>query len=145
LVTFATYFFLKKACPENIKLASFGILVAFNPNFLMGSTSNQFSLVFCLLVVGLWVIYCRSPKTITAVGIVIGLIPVSYTHLDVYKRQAQELPKDTFKREVERHLTGQETEPWEIIYFKLYKSQLPVIEQALETASLMLGLSLIHI
>jgi len=37
------------------------------------------------------------------------------------------------------HLTGQETEPWEIIYFKLYKSQLPVIEQALETAALMLG------
>jgi hypothetical protein len=36
-------------------------------------------------------------------------------------------------------LTGQETEPWEIIYFKLYKSQLPVIEQALETAALMLG------
>jgi hypothetical protein len=40
---------------------------------------------------------------------------------------------------VERHLTGQETEPWELIYFKLYKSQLPVIEQALETAALMLG------
>ena len=37
------------------------------------------------------------------------------------------------------HLTGKETEPWEIIYFKLYKSQLPVIEQALETAALMLG------
>jgi hypothetical protein len=53
--------------------------------------------------------------------------------------KAQELPRDTFKREVERHLTGQETEPWEIIYFKIYKSQLPVIEQALETASLMLG------
>ena len=34
---------------------------------------------------------------------------------------------------------GQETEPWEIIYFKVYKSQLPVIEQALETATLMLG------
>ncbi len=46
---------------------------------------------------------------------------------------------EEFKREVERHLTGQETEPWEIIYFKLYKSQLPVIEQALETAALMLG------
>jgi hypothetical protein len=28
---------------------------------------------------------------------------------------------------------------WELIYFKLYKSQLPVIEQALETAALMLG------
>ena len=36
-------------------------------------------------------------------------------------------------------LTGRETEPWELLYFKLYKSQLPVIEQALETAALMLG------
>jgi len=53
--------------------------------------------------------------------------------------KAQALPKEEFKREVERHLTGKETEPWEIIYFKLYKSQLPVIEQALETAALMLG------
>ena len=38
-----------------------------------------------------------------------------------------------------RELTGQETEPWEIIYFKLYKSQSPVVEQAIETAALMLG------
>jgi hypothetical protein len=53
--------------------------------------------------------------------------------------KATELPKEEFKREVEKHLTGQETEPWEIIYFKVYKSQLPVIEQALETATLMLG------
>jgi hypothetical protein len=52
---------------------------------------------------------------------------------------AKELPKEGFKSEVERHLTGKETEPWEIIYFKLYKSQVPVIEQALETAALMLG------
>jgi hypothetical protein len=41
--------------------------------------------------------------------------------------------------EVSKHLTGKETEPWEILYFKAYKSQLPVIEQALETAALMLG------
>ena len=40
---------------------------------------------------------------------------------------------------MEKGLTGQETEPWEIIYFKLYKSQIPVIEQAIETAALMLG------
>jgi hypothetical protein len=53
--------------------------------------------------------------------------------------KAQELPKDEFKREVERHLTGEETEPWEMLYFKMYKSQLAVIEQALEAASLMLG------
>jgi hypothetical protein len=53
--------------------------------------------------------------------------------------KAQELPREEFKREVERHLTGKETERWEILYFKAYKSQLPVIEQALETAALMLG------
>ena len=54
-------------------------------------------------------------------------------------QKAREMPKEQFKREVEKELTGRETEPWEIIYFKLYKSQIPVIEQALETAALMLG------
>jgi hypothetical protein len=53
--------------------------------------------------------------------------------------KARELPKEEFKREVERHLTGKEIEPSEMLYFKVYKSQLPVIEQALETAGLMLG------
>jgi len=53
--------------------------------------------------------------------------------------KAQALPKEEFKREVEKHLTGRETEAWELLYFKLYKSQLTVVEQALETAALMLG------
>jgi hypothetical protein len=53
--------------------------------------------------------------------------------------KAIDLPREEFKREVEKHLTGQETEPWGIIYFKVYKSQLPVIERALETAGLILG------
>jgi len=53
--------------------------------------------------------------------------------------KAQELPKEDFKREVERHLTGRNTEASELLYFRLFKSQLAVIEQALETASLMLG------
>src|SRR6476660_1956299 len=53
--------------------------------------------------------------------------------------KARELPKEHFKHEVEKHLTGNDTEPTEIIYFKLYKSQIPVVEQAIETAALMLG------
>jgi len=53
--------------------------------------------------------------------------------------KAQELPKEEFRREVERHLTGRNTEASELLYFRLFKSQLAVIEQALETASLMLG------
>jgi hypothetical protein len=53
--------------------------------------------------------------------------------------KAREMPKEEFKREVEKELTGRESEPHEIIYFKLYKSQIPVVEQAIETAALMLG------
>jgi hypothetical protein len=39
---------------------------------------------------------------------------------------------------VEKELTGWDSEPHEIIYFKIYKSQIPIIERALETAGLML-------
>jgi len=53
--------------------------------------------------------------------------------------KAKEIPKERFKGEVERHLTGKESEPWELLYFKIYKSQLLVVERALETAGLMLG------
>jgi hypothetical protein len=53
--------------------------------------------------------------------------------------KAKTLPKDQFRREVERELTGEDSEPWELVYFKLYKSQIPVIDRALETAALMLG------
>jgi len=50
--------------------------------------------------------------------------------------------EEDFKKEVERELTGRETEAWEIVYFKLYQSQMPVIEKAIETAALMLGSNL---
>src|SRR6202158_5112379 len=53
--------------------------------------------------------------------------------------KARKLPKEDFRRAVEKELTGKETEPSELIYFKIYKSQTPVIEQAIETAALMLG------
>ena len=53
--------------------------------------------------------------------------------------KAKLLPKEEFQREVEKELTGKDSEPWELIYFKLYKSQIPVIEQAIETAAMMLG------
>jgi len=56
-----------------------------------------------------------------------------------WMHKARSLPRDEFKREVDQHLTGKDTEPTEIIYFKFYRSQVPVIEQAIETAGLMLG------
>ena len=81
LVAFATYYFLKQACPENRALASFGILMALNPMYLMGSISYGYSLAFCLLVVGLWVSYCKKPHVVTATGVVLGLILVYLTHI----------------------------------------------------------------
>ena len=62
-------------------------------------------------------------------------------HFDcaIWLHRAREMPQKQFKQEVEKELTGRETEPWEIIYFKLYQSQMPVIERAIETAALMLG------
>jgi len=53
--------------------------------------------------------------------------------------KARRMPKEEFKREVEKELTGLDSEPAELIFFKVYKSQIPVIEQAIETAGLMLG------
>ena len=53
--------------------------------------------------------------------------------------KARKLPKEDFRREVEKELTGKEEEPSELIYFKVYKTQIPVIERAVETAALMLG------
>lgn len=41
--------------------------------------------------------------------------------------KAQALPKEEFRREVEKELTGKDSEPRELIYFKIYKSQIPVI------------------
>jgi len=49
------------------------------------------------------------------------------------------MPKEEFKREVEKEINGEDSEPSELIYFKVYKSQVPVIEQAIEIAALMMG------
>ena len=57
----------------------------------------------------------------------------------IWLHRAREMQTEDFKREVEKELSGKEEEPWEIIYFKVYKSQIPVIEQAIDTAALMLG------
>ena len=35
--------------------------------------------------------------------------------------------------------SGKDSEPTEIVYFKFYQSQIPVIEQAIDTAARMLG------
>ena len=52
--------------------------------------------------------------------------------------KAQNTPTQRFKEEIDKYLTGN-SEPSELIYFKIYKSQLPVIEHALEIAGRMLG------
>jgi hypothetical protein len=53
--------------------------------------------------------------------------------------KARQMPREDFRRAVEKELTGREEEPSELIYFKVYKSQVPIVERAIETAALMLG------
>lgn len=47
------------------------------------------------------------------------------------------MPKENFRREVEKELTGKKGEPSEPLYFEGYRSQVPVLDQAIETAALM--------
>ncbi len=53
--------------------------------------------------------------------------------------RARSMNREEFRRAVEKELTGKDCEASELIYFRVYKSQIPVIEQAIETAGLMLG------
>jgi hypothetical protein len=59
----------------------FGILVAFNPMFLLGSISYQISIAFCLLTVSFWVSFCSSPRVSTAVWVLLGLLLTYFSHL----------------------------------------------------------------
>jgi hypothetical protein len=53
--------------------------------------------------------------------------------------KAQHLPKEEFRSEVKKHLTGKHVEPRELLYFQVSKNQLGVIEQALAAAASILG------
>jgi hypothetical protein len=46
--------------------------------------------------------------------------------------KAKSLAKEKFQQEVDHHLNGPESEPWEIVSFTLYRSQMPVAENALK-------------
>ena len=58
---------------------------------------------------------------------------------EAWLHKAQQLPKEAFKCEVKKHLTGKQTELREILYFQVTKNQREVIEQALEIAASILG------
>ena len=88
----------------------------------------------------------QARKDLKAVGWTKGLELAKLARRDgqrfdcaTWLRKAREMPKEQFKQQVEKELTGREAELSEIVYFKLYKSQIPVVEQAIETAALMLG------
>ncbi len=68
---------------------------------------------------------------------VMGLINADHKSAD-WLHKAKTTPTLQFKEEVDKYLTGN-NDPSELIYFKVFKSQVPVIEQALETAARMLG------
>ncbi len=62
-------------------------------------------------------------------------------HFDsaTWLHKAKEKTKQELKEEVYKYFTGQEYEPYEMVYFKLYESQLPTLERALYVAARMAG------
>ena len=62
-------------------------------------------------------------------------------HFDsaTWLHKAKESTKQELKEEVYKHFTGEDYEPYEMVYFKLFESQLPVVERALYVASRMVG------
>ena len=62
-------------------------------------------------------------------------------HFDsaTWLHRAKEVTKQELKEEVYKYFTGQDYEPYEMVYFKLYESQLPILERALYVASRMVG------
>ena len=52
---------------------------------------------------------------------------------------AKQSTKQELKEAVHKYFTGEDYEPYEMVYFKLYESQLPVLERALYVASRMVG------
>ncbi len=57
----------------------------------------------------------------------------------IWLHKAKQLSREELQREVEKELTGEYSEAYEFVYFKLYKSQIPIVDKAIETAALMLG------
>jgi hypothetical protein len=53
--------------------------------------------------------------------------------------RAKESTKQELKEAVYKYFTGEDYEPYEMVYFKLFESQLPVVERALYVASRMVG------
>jgi hypothetical protein len=52
---------------------------------------------------------------------------------------AKQSTKQELKEAVHKYFTGEDYEPYEMVYFKLFESQLPVVERALYVASRMVG------
>ena len=53
--------------------------------------------------------------------------------------KAKESSQQKLKEEVYKYFTGQDFEPYEMVYFNLYESQLPVVERDLYGASRIAG------
>ena len=52
---------------------------------------------------------------------------------------AKEPSKQQLKEMVHKYFTGEDFEPYEMVYLKLYESHLPVVERALHVAARMAG------
>ncbi len=65
--------------------------------------------------------------------------PDSLLNSATWLHRAKECTKQELKEEVYKYFTGEDYEPYEMVYFKLFESQLPVVERALYVAARLVG------
>jgi hypothetical protein len=81
LLPLAAWFFLRSASPGNEYLSLFAFVIAFNPNFLMGSVGDQWSIALCLVAVGLSVSFDRAPGVGRFIALILTMTLLFLTHL----------------------------------------------------------------
>src|SRR5208283_626000 len=77
----ACYYFLRIVNPGHEYLALWAFLIAFNPNFIMGSLASELSVALCLVVVTLWVRFCDAPTVARAFFLTLIMSLLFLTHL----------------------------------------------------------------
>src|SRR5208283_2224414 len=77
----STLFFLRRVNPGNDWLALWALVVAYNPNFLMGFISFELSVAVCLLVVGVWHDYLQTPRPRKILVLLFMATVLYFTHI----------------------------------------------------------------
>ena len=80
-VPLAAWFFVRQANPENVSLACWGLLSAYNIFFFWGFVNWQLSMALVLVVAGLWIRFLARPTIARWLALLVIVTLLYFTHL----------------------------------------------------------------